>query len=140
MITTCNHNSNQSIVSVSENRKTFKIKNNSLVVINKVEVDGCYITSGSRCDYLFEIIDDNRIEKVFYVELKGSDIAHAIEQLKSTIAYCKNIHREILSKECHIISSKFPSSGPSSQILKKKFKKENNIQLFIKTRIGEVIV
>lgn len=140
MITKCNTYTNNKFISVSENRRNFKIKNSSTFYINKVIVDDCYIKVGERCDYLFEIINNDTIENVFYVELKGSNITHAVEQLKATIAHCKNIHSAVALKQCYIVASKFPSAGPSSQTLKKKFKRENKIQLFIDTKIKEIAI
>ena len=140
MIFSCNTTTTNKIISVSENRRTFRIKNDSVFTINEVEVDGCYKTTGAKCDYLFEIIAQNIVTIVFYVELKGSDINHAIEQLEATIQYCLTEHKGVNKKECYIVASKFPSAGTSSQVLKKKFLKKNKIQLFITTRIKEVIV
>ncbi len=138
MIERCNKNNRDKIISVVENKRTFRIKNNSSFDINKVKVDGCYILEGTKCDYLFEIINNKIIEQVFYVELKGSNITHAIEQLESTILHCNIIHNSIKYKKCYIVASRYPSSGQSSQILKTKFKKKNNIQLFFDSKIKEV--
>ena len=146
MISSCNTTTNNKIISVSENRRTFKVKNDSSFTINEVEVDGCYKTTGAKCDYLFEVISKDTktnietVSIVFYVELKGSDINHAIEQLESTIQHCLTEHKKVNKKECYIVASKVPSSGPKSQVLKKKFLKKNKIQLFIDTKIKEVTV
>jgi hypothetical protein len=138
MINTCNQATNNRIISVAENRMTFTIYNNSLFLVNKVTVDNCYITLGLRCDYLFEIIDtSNNIKSVYYVELKGRDIVHAIEQLTCTLNVCRNIHNNI-KKECYIVASKFPRSSPSSQVMKKDFLSKNKSQLFIDTTKREV--
>ena len=146
MISSCNTTTTNKIISVSENKRTFRVKNDSLFTINEVEVDGCYKTTGAKCDYLFEIISkdtENNLETitiVFYVELKGSDVSHAIEQLEATIQYCIPEHKNINRKECYIVASKFPSSGPKSQVLKKKIFKKNKIKLIISTKIKEVTV
>ncbi len=139
MITPCNSLTTNKIVTVSENRRKFTIDNSSALSINRVQVDGCYITSGLKCDYLFEIIDNNNIIKVFYVELKGKNIEHAIKQLTATVAHCKLIHKDI-KRECYIVASRVPKSSTSAQNLKKEFKRKHNIQLFIDTNIKEVTV
>ena len=128
------------IIPVSENGRTFRIKNNSSYTVNKVKVDGCYIKTqtGIKCDYLFEIIKIN-IDKVFYVELKGSDIQHAVAQLASTLSHCFPLHNSAL-RECHIVGSKFPKAGTDSQVLKKKFLKETKVQLYINTKIHEKVI
>ncbi len=138
MITICNELSNNKIITVNQNRRKFTIQNKSALKINKVEVDGCYIKDGLKCDYLFEIINKDII-LVFYVELKGKDIEHAIKQLLSTINYCKVIHKDI-EKECYIIASRVPKSSTSTQNIKKEFKKKYKIQLFIDTYSKKVII
>jgi len=138
VINTCNECSDNKIIVAEENKRKFIFKNNSNSMVNKVKVDDCYIKKGLRCDYLIELIDSNVVKTVFYIELKGSDINHAIKQIESTLQYCKQIHNDA-NKECYIILSKFPSSGTSSQILKKKFKRDNGIQLYIYSKIKEVI-
>ena len=138
MIENCNSVNKNKIVSVSENRRTFRVNNKSLFTINKVEVDGCYISEGRKCDYLFEIIN-KELEQIFYVELKGKNIEHGIKQLEATINHCKSEHHSI-PKECYIIASRVPKSSTSSQKLKKEFKRKNSIQLFIDTKTKEVLV
>jgi len=141
MIIRCNVCNNNKIVPVSENKREFRIQNKSGCKINKVTVDGCYITSGLKCDYLFEIIKTD-VEEVYYVELKGSDISHGRKQLESTIKYCNSEHRSVFKKEAYIVASKFksPKSSTSSQKLKREFKRVNNIPLFIYTKQIEVTV
>ncbi|HHH53224.1 MAG TPA: hypothetical protein ENK91_06165 [Bacteroidetes bacterium] len=136
MITPCNRLRTDKIISVSENKRTFKINNKSLLSINQVKVDGCFITSGNKCDFLFEIIT-NKVEKVFYVELKGRHIEDAIKQLEATLIHCKPYHGAI-TKESYIIASKVPKASTSTQKLKKEFKRKNASQLFIDTTLREV--
>lgn len=68
----------------NENGKRFNLNNHSKLVICKVKVDGCLITSNSirKCDYLFSV--DSMPKKYFLVELKGIDLATAITQIEST--------------------------------------------------------
>ena len=134
----CNELNNNKIISTSENTRKFIIKNDSRFNINKVKVDNCYIKNGLRCDYLFEIISNKLTIKVFYLELKGKDVNHAVEQLKETLKYCQEKHNNKITKQCYIVVSKFPSSNASAQLLKKKFRKENKVQLFIDSKIKEV--
>ena len=51
MISVCNKTTANKIVVVSENKRKFIIKNNSLYTINEVKVDGCYIKVGLKCDF-----------------------------------------------------------------------------------------
>ena len=140
MITNCNNLTNNKVVSVSENRIKFTLNNKRLYLINKVVVDNCYIKDGFRCDYLFEIIKQkNVINNVYYLELKGKNILHAVEQLETTLKKCSKEHKNI-KKECYIVASRYPKSMTSSQIIKKKFKNKNRVQLFIDTKQKEIIL
>lgn len=72
------------IVSVSEKGCEYQGKNDDRNVIRLFHIDGYIIegTSGKKCDYLI-LNDTNR--KVFYIELKGTDIKKATEQLDNAI-------------------------------------------------------
>ena len=137
MIDRCNSFNKNKIISVSENRRTFKINNKSLLTINKVIVDNCYIKDTKRCDYLFEIIDEGDVKSVFYVELKGMDIQKAILQLEATLKYCLPIHKQS-NRSCYIVASKVPKASTSTQKFKKEFKRKYNISLYIDTKLKEV--
>jgi len=121
MIERCNKLINNPLIVVSENRREFRIDNRLKNQINRVEVDGCLIKNGQKCNYLFEIIEQNR---VFYVELKGSHISEAVRQLEATIKFCKNEHINS-QKSSFIVASKVPKSRTNTQNLKKEFKKRN---------------
>ncbi len=140
MISICNENTRNRIVSVKERGKKFQIINESSSLVNKVTVDGCYIKEGLKCDYLFEIIQKEAVEKVFYVELKGKDVEHGIKQLEATINHCRSEHQNS-EKKCYIVASRYPKSSTSSQKLKSKFRRRNNgILLFIETQTKEITI
>ena len=138
MIEDCNSSNKNKIVFVSENKRTFRINNKSLFTINKVEVDGCYISEGRKCDFLFEIIEDD-VKEVFYVELKGKHIEDAVEQLESTLKVCLELHKTI-PRSCYIVASRVPKASTSTQKYKKEFKRKNGVLLYIDTRQKEVTV
>ena len=139
MINRCNQFSQNRNIPVSENGRTFRVINDTQKYINKVEVDGCYITNGAKCDWLFEVVEKDLVSNVFYVELKGSDISHAIVQLETTISHCEKFHSST-QRQAYIVASKVPKSGTSSQVYKKNFTSKNNIQLFIDTNRKEVTI
>jgi len=138
MIDNCNSASQNKIVSVSENKRKFMVNNKSLFTINKVTVDDCYITSGLKCDFLFEVIDEE-LKEVFYVELKGSDISHGIQQLEATVKHCLSIHKTV-PRSCFIVASRVPKASTSTQKSKKEFKRKNSVMLYIDTKQKEVTV
>jgi len=139
MIESCNSTNQNKIVSVSENKRKFTVNNNSLFTINKVTVDDCYIKEGSKkCDFLFEIIDEE-LKAVFYVELKGSAISTAIQQLETTVKHCLNIHKNV-PRSCYIVASRVPKTSTSTQKQKKEFKRKHSVMLYIDTKQKEVRV
>ncbi len=75
---------NRSTPSVSEKGKTFQIDNKERYEVACVKVDDCVFNKkdGIKCDFLFEIAAK---KKLFYVELKGSDIIKAIRQIGETL-------------------------------------------------------
>ena len=67
---------------LQENKSRIVFLNPNQDKILTIEVDGCVINDDNvlRCDYA--IVPSNEVE--IYVELKGSDISHAVKQIKST--------------------------------------------------------
>jgi hypothetical protein len=90
--------------------------------VEQIQVDGCAITEGLRCDWLV-ILNDAIAQEEIYVELKGSGVHHAIEQLRTTVtqlsADCHN-----LRKRCLVVFTRNPMSGTDIQNQKVKFRKE----------------
>lgn len=90
--------------SSSENRCTHVAKNPKGKYIRQFQVDGGVFSKGKepkRCDYL--LLDDTD-QRSYYIELKGSDVTAAIEQIESTISligsslknykiYCRIVYR-----------------------------------------------
>ena len=143
MIEECNERGNKKIFVAKEKSKTFVIQNTSKVYINKVRVDNCYIKDdGKKCDYLFEIMDKN---KIIYVELKGNKLEDAIKQLETTIYHrkIKELHKKFI-KECYIIVSKVKRTrakdASKSSNVKFEFKRKHNISLFVSTNKKEIII
>lgn len=69
-------------IKFEENKRKIIFLNPERHAYKKVDVDGCTIKDGMRCDKLL-LSTDEREER--YVELKGTDVMHAIEQLEATI-------------------------------------------------------
>lgn len=74
-----------SVFTSSENGCTHCGKNMSQCMVRQFKIDGGVFTDGTtpRCDYL--LLNDDR-HTSYYIELKGSDLPKAIEQLEHTIS------------------------------------------------------
>lgn len=120
------------------NRSKFRLENSKKLDVRVIQVDDCVIKQGMRCDYLVIITPSN--DKSFdgqeiYIELKGSDVKHAVEQLATTIQ--KLTSNMSLSKLCFISSTRCPINSTEIQNIKKKFKQKYQAKLTIKN--GEII-
>ena len=139
MIVSCNECDNRAIFARKENKRSFRVKNSSKRYINEVRVDGCLIKSGKKCDWLYEIECQNTNE-IFYVELKGKDLNHALEQILETIDYCNRVHNHnSCKKRAYIVLSRYPKEDSSIQKKKKELNKRG-IKLKIATNVHEEVI
>lgn len=117
----CVDSTSDSNIAFSENKRSIVFHNPKRVEYFKVRIDGCVITEGERCDnFLFGEYDS--FDR--YVELKGSDIPHAIDQIRQSILWVKS-HCDVGNSIKAYIVSKNVSPGYNSklQAAKKEFKK-----------------
>ena len=111
-------------------RSKFRLDNLRKTKIRVIQVDDCAIKQGVRCDYL--IILPN--EQELYVELKGSNVKHAVEQIATSIQTLTS--NELTLKLGFIASTRCPINSTEIQILKKKFRQQYKAKLIIKN--GEI--
>jgi hypothetical protein len=133
----CEETKTDSIIVISDpdsknNRSKFRLKNPEQISVRVVRVDGCAIKEGIRCDFLLVLPDQQEI----YIELKGSNVSHAVKQIARAIdllaCNCHSIH-----KLCFIASTRCPINSTETQILRKKFRQKYNATLTIKN--GEIV-
>ena len=72
------------VIVFSEKGRKYEAKNPDEKPVLKIHVDGDLITTGERCDFALDVTKE---EKLYLVELKGCDKAHAFEQLLATMDY-----------------------------------------------------
>lgn len=99
--TTCARNP---IINAQENKSKYSLLNPQRREICKIQLDACVFKDAKRqrCDYLFLSCETST---AFFVELKGSDLLHAIDQIEKsidqlagTITDAKTNARVVLSK------------------------------------------
>lgn len=121
------------LITVEEKRSKLTFRNPSRSKVRKIRVDDCVITEGLRCDWL--LINHRSVEH--FVELKGSDVRHAIQQIEVTIK--KIGAKEVERRHAYIISTQVaPAFRTEVQTRKLQFKKEYNATLTIKNLTHEV--
>lgn len=123
----CERMVNWSCIVLKQKQSKITFINESQNDVRVIEIDDCVITNGLRCDYL--VISNLEIEH--FVELKGSDVNHAVKQLARTILQV-SINPNKGVKYCFIISSRCPLLTAKIQNLKLMFKKKYNSILIIK--------
>jgi hypothetical protein len=98
---------------------TFYLNNPVEREVERIEVDGCAVTSGPRCDWLIRTNDTFSREEIF-VELKGSDISHAVIQIEAAIVKLStDVARG--SKRCFVALTRNPMAGTDVQKCQRKF-------------------
>ncbi len=97
----------RSIPSVNEKGKTFQLENKEKVEVACVKIDDCVFKQedGIKCDYLFEVESK---KKLFYVELKGSDIIKAINQISETLKQTRSVYPDWTYEARIIAGGKVP--------------------------------
>jgi hypothetical protein len=121
------------VSTVNRKREVFRENKSKLTLINtdeseaqRIIVDGCAITEGKKCDFMY-IINDKEI----YIELKGSDITKAFVQLEATInklSTCAKSKKKI----SFVICTKCPLAASDIMSYRKKFRANFNCDLLVK--------
>ena len=75
-VETCISETTDSQIKFEENKRKIIFRNPQRLPYERVDVDGCTINDGVRCDKLL-LSADEREER--YIELKGTDVMHAID-------------------------------------------------------------
>jgi hypothetical protein len=80
----CTNCNRHPILRAQENKSKYVLKNPNRIEVCKIQVDDCVINSNdeSKCDFLFLACET---DKAFFVELKGRDLTHAIDQIDHSI-------------------------------------------------------
>lgn len=115
------------IFKLKENKSEIIFKNPQRKEIEEVIVDGWVIVTWIRCDYM--LIEDSWSEH--FIELKGSNIPHAIKQLVATfkkLSVCYKTH----PKKSYISSTKCPLASTEIQNEKIKFQNHYKSKLIVK--------
>lgn len=122
-------------LSLKEQRTKYLLRFGKRRTCVAYQVDGNIITEGNRCDYLVlakqdEDSQDNNWKAVF-IELKGTDVEHALKQLDAGMSNSKLKHSSINERHARIVAKSFPSSksNPKFETAKRIFKERHKCSL-----------
>lgn len=105
------------------------------ILFLKIQVDGCAIQTGKRCDWL---LMDGLQKSLRFVELKDSNLSDSISQLEATLKFYAPTYPNA-SKEAIIVSTKVPS-GARTDLQNAKIRFQKAFGTPLKTaRSGQVI-
>lgn len=123
-------------VSVSEHGKRYLLTTNGKKETVVYAVDGNIVKDGQRCDKLVLVKRSEKDVKPeqwteAFVELKGVDTNHAIDQIRQTLKKTVFKHPSNDNIRARIVAQSFPSnkSNPTMEKAKQEFRKEYNCDL-----------
>lgn len=131
----CVRPTTDSKIKFEENKRKIIFLNPERLEYKKVQVDGCVINDKvtMRCDQLL-VSADERDER--YVELKGTDVMHAIEQLEATIVL---LGESDSNRHSYVVSTNVaPAYNTKIQQKAMYFKKRYRSELVIREKKLEV--
>lgn len=120
----CVRDTADSIIKFEEKHSVLRFHNSERRTYKRVLVDGCAITEGLKCDNLLTKQDGTEER---FVELKGTDIPHGLEQLKASIIILGEFPEE---RKAYLIFTACPTAAQTKlQIAKMEFKRRFNAEL-----------
>ncbi len=129
---------NRKVFTAVENKRKYVLNNKHKQQICKLKVDKGIIQDEdvNKCDYAFLICDSNSL---ILVELKGSDLLHAVEQIISTInIFGTNIRHNTVSARIVLSKVNVPNLQNNPKYLKlKKLIKSKNGNIRYQSRLLE---
>ena len=130
---TCVTSVSHSKIKFEENKRTIYFLNPSRRVYKCVQVDGCAITNGICCDKMLTSADEH---SEYYVELKGTDVGHAISQLQTSIETLGEYDED---RHAYVVSTNvMPALSTLLQRAQKVFRDRYNAELRVKEKMLEV--
>ena len=98
-------------------------------------IDGDIVKAGNKCDFLVlakqEESSSKEDWKAIFVELKGTDVIHALTQLDASMSDSRLKHPSVTERHARIVAKSFPSSksNPKFEKAKRDFKTKHKCSL-----------
>ena len=128
---------NRKNITVSEKGQSYGVTFTRACMSAVFAIDGGIIkdTNSVKCDKLVLLCLDDQSFYELFVELKGADIKHAIEQIEQTLKMPLFQDKAVKTRQARIIGRHIPKNTGSSitEIAKKNFIKKYQCRLEFKT-------
>ncbi|UFH49202.1 hypothetical protein [Pseudomonas sp. KNUC1026] len=131
MTASCSISTNNSIEKFEENRSILRIHNQNRKKLLRHQVDGCLIKSGIKCDWM---LVEEKTKTEIYIELKGSDVEHAVDQISKTV---EQLSDSPPKKWGYVICTRSPMSATEIQRATKSIAKSHGVTLRIRKTIHD---
>jgi hypothetical protein len=129
-INPCQHETTDSQIRVREIGRQAIVMNEQRRVFTVTKVDGCVIVGAPACDWAISQTEAGDV----FIELKGVDVAHAIEQLEATICYWKDKNYLKGRVGALVVCSQYPKVSTFVQRARLRFLKKFNAPLQVVSR------
>ncbi len=112
-------------LSIKETNTTYKLRFGKRRESVVYQVDGNIINKGNKCDFLILAKQDpleksDEKWKSIFVELKGKDVLHALEQLDATLDNKTFKHSSVNEVHARIVAKSFPANNANTEFEKAK--------------------
>lgn len=128
----CEIQTTNKIIPLAEKGVSVHFHNDGQSQVRKIQIDGCHFNPGGQgstlcCDWL--LIDSKLVHH--FVELKGSDVNHAVLQLGNTISSL-GLTKAPIDKKAYVITRSDSTRRTDIQKTKVKFQSDYKASLLIK--------
>lgn len=128
-IKNCTQESKNSLIPLRDQQVSLRLHNSQKIAVEVVRVDGCvrHFDAQPKCDFIvgFTALGINHC---WFIELKGSDVAHACTQLDNTIKQVKPL-KTGFTLRAYIVCDSYPKANTRVQGSKLKFMRDYRCQL-----------
>ena len=122
-------------LSCSERGKRYVLQLKEERLSSVFQVDGELVKEGNRCDKLVLLQTDIKVDKwsEVFIELKGVDVNHAINQLASSLLLDLFMHASVEKKYARIVAASIPSHRNQVEMERAKVKFKRDFDCELKT-------
>lgn len=131
----CRSEITSSKVKVAEGARFATFRNEDRSVFHRTRVDGCLIRNATAADFVVTCVGLGSV----VVELKGTDVEHAVEQIDATVTVLKACaaQRKLLPLAGLIVCARYPRFDTKLQRLTKWFVSRHKSPVHVVARNDE---
>lgn len=115
----CIRQTSNPLIVFKEKKAKITFQNTEHKEYQHITVDGCVIKEGNKCDFL---LVSNEYGDQYFVELKGEDVNHAVEQLEASMELLLDKRKNIIHKAFVVSSNSGMKINTHRQVIEKRFK------------------